>query len=302
MRKELTPRLPDLLLLLASGIWGFAFVAQRAGMEFQGPFGFNAIRFALGALSLIPLFRKEPLPSRRSLLFGGGLCGSALFLAASLQQVGMESTSAGRGGFLTGLYILFVPLFSLLVTKRKEKASIPAVLLALLGLYLLVGGDIRGGFNRGDILVFVSSLFWAVHILLVDRFSRLFPPLKLAVLQYSLCSVLSLASSLLFEKRLFPSSPQGWVPLLYGGFLSIGVAYTLQIVAQKRTPPSHAALIRILESPFAHLGGWLILGESMGVRGLLGCALMLAAMVISSLKSGEPGESPRERVEITDQR
>lgn len=271
-------------------------------MEFQGPFGFNAIRFALGALSLIPLLRKEPLPSRRSLLFGGGLCGSALFLAASLQQVGMESTSAGRGGFLTGLYILFVPLFSLLVTKRKEKASIPAVLLALLGLYLLVGGDIRGGFNRGDILVFVSSLFWAVHILLVDRFSRLFPPLKLAVLQYSLCSVLSLASSLLFEKRLFPSSPQGWVPLLYGGFLSIGVAYTLQIVAQKRTPPSHAALILSLESPFALLGGWLILGESMGVRGLLGCALMLAAMVISSLKSGEPGESPRERVEITDQR
>jgi len=302
MRKGFTPRLPDLLLLLASGIWGFAFVAQRAGMEYQGPFGFNAIRFALGGLSLIPLLKKDHLSARRSLLFGGGLCGSALFLAASLQQVGMESTSAGRGGFLTGLYILFVPLFSLLVAKRREKASIPAVLLALLGLYLLTGGGVEKGFNRGDILVFVSSLFWAVHILLVDRFSRLFPPLKLAILQYSLCSALSLVSSLLFEKRLFPSSPQGWLPLLYGGFLSIGVAYTLQIVAQKRTPPSHASLILSLESPFALLGGWLILGESMGLRGLLGCALMLAAMIISSLNGGKPEELTREGIETKDQR
>ena len=278
----------SITLLIAAAIWGLAFVAQRVGMDYLGPFTFNGIRFALGGLSLLPLigyFRQHPSsdvkPEDQLSVFHTGLgAGLILFAAASLQQVGITDTTAGKAAFITCLYIVLVPLAGLLLQRKIARATWIGCGLSLIGLYLLC---IKEDFSiaYGDLLELIGSLLWTVHILLIDHVSRRVDTLKLAAIQFSVCSLLSLVVALFTESTSLPAILQATVPLLYGGFGSVGVAYTLQIIGQKNASPAHAALVLSMETVFAALGGFLILNEILGSRELVGCALMLAGMLLS---------------------
>ena len=280
------------LLLLTSAIWGFAFVAQRVGMDYVGPFTFNGVRFALGSLVLLPLIlRKRPVGndsensrtgSRNMLIFGGSLLGITVFTAASLQQVGLVYTTAGNAGFITGLYVVIVPILGLLWGQRPGAGTWIGAFLAAVGLYLL---SITSDFtiSLGDFLELVGAFVWAVQILIIGWLSPKTDPIKLAFVEFSACSFLSLVTAFLFEDIVLGALFQAAVPIFYGGVLSVGVAYTLQVVAQRDAHPAHAAIIFSLEAVFAALGGWLILDEILSVRAFIGCALMLAGMLLSQL-------------------
>ena len=278
----------NLLLLLAAAIWGFAFVAQRVGMDYLGPFTFNGIRFALGSLSLLPLiwhYKNQPqipaacdrpLPSSQM----GFLAGLMLFVAASLQQIGLVYTTAGKAAFITCLYIVLVPLTGLLLKHRIVLSTWLGCFLALTGLYFLcVKEDFT--ISYGDFLVLIGAFFWTAHILFIDHVSRRVSTLKLASAQFATCSALSLAIAAAFESSSLSNILQAAIPILYGGFGSVGIAYTLQIIGQKNASPAHAAIILSMETVFAALGGFLILGEILGLRELGGCVLMLAGMLLS---------------------
>lgn len=289
----------DLLLLLTAAIWGFGFVAQRVGMEHMTPFAFNGIRFALGSASLVPLIvarRKAGVApgelTGMRLLGAGAGAGVVLFLAASLQQVGIVSTTAGKAGFITGLYVVLVPLAGLLWGQRTGAGRWIGAVLAVAGLYLLsVAGRFR--VERGDLLVLACAFCYAAHVQLVGFLAPRADSLVLAALQFLICSLLSLGVAALTEEVSLEGVLRATVPILYGGLGSVGVAYTLQIVVQRTAHPTHAAILLSLEGVFAALGGWLILGESLGARGLLGCALMLCGMLASQLlrKRRVPAES-----------
>jgi len=291
----------DALLLLAAFIWGLAFVAQRAGMAHVGPFTFNAVRFALGCLVLVPLGaagRRRATAansgssagdasapaagtiSRRMLIVGGGLTGVALFLGASLQQAGLVYTTASKAGFITGLYVVFVPLLGLLWRQVPSCKGGLGAALAAIGLYLLsISGRLT--IARGDALVLAGAFVWAIHVLLIGRFSGRIGPLRLAAIQYTICSLLSLIAALTTETITLAGLRAAAVPILYGGLCSVGLAYTLQVIAQRRAPPAHAAIILSLEAVFAALGGWALLGGSLSTRGLAGGGLMLAGALLS---------------------
>lgn len=298
----------NLLLLLAAAIWGFAFVAQRLGMEHVGPFTFNAIRFALGALAMAGLllcqgrFLPSSLPSAspasRRLAIGCLLLGLVLFVAASLQQFGMVYTTAGKAGFITGLYVIIVPLLGLLWGQRTSIGHWTGAMLAVTGMYLLSVTEALT-IERGDFLVLLGAFLWAVHVLLVGWLSPQISAIKLALMQFSICSALSLCAALLTEEIVWQRIQLALVPILYAGLLSVGVAYTLQIVAQKRAKPAHAAILLSLEAVFAVLGGWIVLSESMAARGLVGCALMLTGMVVAQLV---PGRGGKRRPELSSSR
>jgi drug/metabolite transporter (DMT)-like permease len=283
----------DALLLLASAIWGFAFVAQRIGMDYVGPFTFNGVRFALGSLVLLPLIlrngilknmsRKRPSSAdTKTLIFGGGLLGITVFAAASLQQVGLVYTTAGNAGFITGLYVVIVPILGLFWGQHPNAGTWVGALLAAAGLYLLSVTD-ELTISFGDMLELIGAFIWATQILVVGWLSPKIDPIKLAFAEFSMCSLLSLVTAFIFEEIALNGLFQAAVPILYGGVLSVGVAYTLQVVAQQNAHPAHAAILFSLESVFAALGGWLILNETMGLRGLIGCTLMLSGMILSQL-------------------
>jgi len=285
--------LPDLVLLLTAAIWGFAFIAQRSGMEAMGPFAFNATRFLAGGLTLWLVSRTFPRQlkpagdpagtSGKGLWLGGILTGLVLFAGASLQQVGLVETDAGKAGFITGMYVVLVPILGLLIGKRTSLFNWIGAVLAAVGLYLLM---VTGGLSiaRSDLLVLIGALVWAVHVHLVGYFSPRFGAVKLAVTQFLICGVISLGVALVFEQPEWNQLLAGIWPLLYAAFLSVAIAYTLQVVAQQWADPAHAAIILSLEGAFAALGGWLILGEKLGVRGLIGAGIMLAGMLVSQVK------------------
>lgn len=283
----------ELLLLLAAVIWGFAFVAQRIGMEHVGPFTYNGVRFVLGALSLLPLLLSGRRPTasthptdRRLLLVGSLLAGLLLFAGASLQQVGIVYTTAGKAGFITGLYVVMVPLLGLLWGHRTPWGTWVGAALAVVGLYLLTMTD-RLTLAEGDGLVLIGAFFWAGHVLVIGWLSgRHIEPVLLACLQFVICAALSLPVAVATEPITLDRLWAAALPILYGGLLSVGVAYTLQVVAQRDTPPAHAAIILSLETVFAALGGWLLLNEILSERGLLGCALMFTGMLLSQLGTG----------------
>ena len=274
----------DLLLLLTALIWGFAFVAQRVGMEYVGPYLFNGARFALGALPLVPFVLKNTSKPRWSNLLraapGSLLAGLFLFVGSSLQQVGIVYTTAGKAGFITGLYVILVPILGLFLGQRSGRNTWIGALGASAGLYLL-SIEPPLAIARGDALVLVSALFWAGHVLLIGRLSRQIDWAALAFLQYLTCSVLSTGVAFLTEEIALQPLLDAALPIAYGGVLSVGVAYTLQVVAQRQAPAGHAAIILSLETVFAALGGWLLLDETMPLRGLLGCALIFAGMLVS---------------------
>ena len=272
----------DLLLLLTALIWGFAFVAQRVGMEHVGPFFFNGVRFALGCLPLLPFVLRTTATPLASRLHRAGLF---LFTAASLQQVGIVHTTAGKAGFITGLYVILVPILALLLRHRSRRSTWAGALVATAGLYLL-SVEPPLAIARGDALVLVSAFFWAGHVLVIGNLARQLDWAMLAFLQFLVCSLLSTAVALGTEHIALQPLVDAAVPVLYGGMLSVGVAYTLQVVAQRRAAPGHAAIILSLETVFAVLGGWLLLDEEMPLRGLIGCGLMFAGMLISQVGLG----------------
>jgi drug/metabolite transporter (DMT)-like permease len=280
----------DLLLLITAAIWGLAFVAQRVGMDHVGPFTYNGVRFALGALTLAPLLLAGRRASGgisvpmtpRGFICGGGALGVVLFIAASLQQVALLYTTAGKAGFITGLYVVVVPILGLFWGQRPTAGTWAGAGLAAVGLYLLsVTAALR--MERGDGLVLVSALFWSLQVLLVAWLSPRTRPVHLAFYQFSICALLSLVSAVLFETMEWAAVAAAAGPILYGGVLSVGVAYTLQVVAQRDAHPAHASILMSLEAVFAALGGWMLLGETLSLRGLFGCALMLAGMLLSQL-------------------
>lgn len=275
-----------LLLTFAAIIWGFAFVAQKMGMEFIGPFLFNGIRFIMGSLILLPfvLLSKHKLKNseKKNPVYFGILLGFVLFLASSAQQIGMVSTTAGNAGFITGLYVIFVPIFGIIIKQIVPKIIWPAAALAIAGLYLL---SVKEGFTMsvGDIWVSISAVLWAVHVLLVGHLSKQIDPVFLAMQQFIVCGILSFITALSFETINLSSILLAWGPLLYGGILSVGVAFTLQVVGQKNAHPASASLLLSSESLFAAIGGWLILNEQMSLRAILGCSLILTGIVLVQL-------------------
>lgn len=284
------------LLLLAAIIWGFAFVAQRSGTQFVQPLTFNGVRFLLGSLSLAPLLiilGKHRLDIRSSLV-PGFIAGCLLFLASSVQQYGIVYTSAGKAGFITGLYVVFVPLFGLLLGHKAGVSLWMAVMLAAVGLFLLAG-NIHGDIVKGDVLVFISAIFWAFHVLAIERITQKHDPLIIAFLQFSFCALFGIAGALFTE----PVNPEGILqaalPIGYAGIFSVGVAFTLQVVGQKHTHPTSAAVILSLEALFAVIGGALILHEVMHLREILGCAAMLSGMVLAQFPPSKPSASRLKR-------
>ena len=283
----------DLLLLLTALVWGFAFAAQRAGMEYIGPFLYNGIRFLIGSLVLVPFIihrhatvaAASPLPGITRSIPAGLLAGTSLFLAASFQQVGIVYTTAGNAGFITGLYVLFVPFITLFWHKHSlHKGIWIGVALSITGLYFLSFRDLSG-INIGDLLVLVSALFWAVQIQLIGSLSSRFSARILACLQFATVGFLSLGISAVFEPWSLAAVRFAAIPILYGGLVSIGIGFTLQVVAQKSAHPAHASIIMCLEAVFAAIGGWIILGESLPAIALFGCCLMLAGMIVSQISS-----------------
>ncbi|XPV76436.1 MAG: DMT family transporter [Desulfovibrio sp.] len=284
----------DFLLLVTATIWGSAFVAQRMGMDHIGPLTFNAVRFALGAASLIPLilFMQSRRPAGintatpKQLMRNGGLMGLALFFGASFQQWGVVYTTAGKAGFITGLYVVLVPIMGLCFKHATNKQTWIGAGLAVAGMYLLSVTD-SFTLEFGDLLVLVSAFFWAGHVLLVGFTSPGIDStdaVKLASVQFACCAILSGLSALVLETITLSGIIAASGPILFGGLCSVGIAYTLQVIAQHDAPPAHAAIILSLEAVFAVLAGWLILDETMTLRALLGCGIMLVGMLISQIK------------------
>ena len=282
----------NILLLLTALIWGAAFVAQRLGMDHMGPLTFNGIRFALGSLALLPLIRHmssrraTPAPQLTVVLRGGALMGCALFLGAWLQQFGLCYTTAGKAGFITGLYVVFVPLIGIFLGHRYGLGTWAGAGLAIVGMYLLSVTETLS-IGKGDLLVLMSAFFWGVHVVLVGRLTEgiaAVDAVKLAAVQFATCSLISLIAALIFEPISLAGLWAGIVPILYGGFMSVGVAYTLQVVAQRDARPAPAAIILSLEAVFAALAGWMLLGETLTPQTLMGCALMLGGMIWSQVR------------------
>lgn len=282
MNKELQS---SILLLLTAMIWGFAFVAQRVGMDYLGAFTYNGIRFLLGSISLIPvikIFGKSSIEEddNKSIIKYGILAGCILFIGATLQQVGLIYTTAAKAGFITTLYIILVPIMGLVLKHKVAQNIWIGAIVATIGLYFLsINENFTIGY--GDLLQLIGAIFWAIHIIVIGQFARKVDSLKLSSVQFATCGILSLIVAVIFEDIQIVNISKSLVPILYGGFMSVGIAYTLQVVAQKHARASHAAIAMSMESVFAAIGGILLLGEKLPPRGYIGCILMLLGMLIS---------------------
>ena len=293
----------SLILILTALIWGVAFVAQSVGGDSLGPYTFNCIRSFIGALVLIPvifIFSKNsqsPFTSknkqRKFLILGGLCCGACLFLGSTLQQLGLYmGASAGKAGFLTACYILLVPIIGLFFKNKCGINIWIGVVLTLIGLYMLCF-DGSFSFKVADLLLLLCALFFAIHILVINYFSPLVDGIKLSCIQFFVCGILGLIPMFFSEMghsfanigtwaKVF-TSPSAWIPILYAGIMSCGVGYTGQIIGQKGMNPTVASLLLSLESVFSVLAGWIILGETMGLKQLCGCGLIFIAIVLAQL-------------------
>lgn len=282
------------LLFLTSVIWGVAFVAQSAGMAYVGPFTYNGVRSVLGGLVLLPCIvlldrvrgiaknNANGIQNRNQLFLGGLSCGLILFAASSFQQFGIQYTSVGKAGFITAMYILLVPVMGIFIHKKAGLNVWIGVAFAVCGLYLLC---MKTGFRleKGDALVLVCAVIFSLHILVIDYFSPKVDGVRMSCIQFWVCGVLSLICSFLFETPELHSILAAWKPVCYGGIMSCGVAYTLQIIGQRDMNPTVASLILSLESVVSVVAGFFILHQTMSRRELLGCCLMVAAIVMAQL-------------------
>ena len=316
----------DLLLLLTAAVWGFGFVAQRSGMQYVGPFTYNGVRFILGSLALLPLIAYRGWPranEKKTLLFSSFIAGTCVFFGVSLQQLGIMMTTAGNAGFITGLYVVFTPIFGIFLGRKTGKATWIGAVFTFTGLYFLsmTGGSSgsRGSINPGDIIIAISAVFWTFHVLIIDRLVKKTDSIALSAGQFAVAGFYALLAAFFVEPALsrwlagghlfaggeglfswlsFPALISGlssgevplslvssaMIPILYGGLVSVGIGYTLQVVAQRHAHPAHATIILCLEGCFAVLGGILLLKEPFGSRTLLGFTLMLMGMLISQRK------------------
>lgn len=284
----------SIMLLITSIIWGTAFVAQSEGMNYVEPFTYNAMRTLLGGVVLIPvmiLFRfsdkrngkEKSSCSLKNTVIGGICCGIALFIASSFQQAGIAQTTAGKAGFVTALYIVIVPMIGIFLHKKMPLRMWLFIAIALAGFWLLcIKQDI--GISSGDLLVFFGAIFFAVHITVIDYFNQKNTDgVLMSCIQFFTAGLLMLICMFIFEKPTIPNIMGAGGTILYAGILSCGVAYTLQILGQKHTNPTLATMLMCLESVFAALSGWLILGEKLSIKEFIGCILIFAAVILAQL-------------------
>ena len=309
MKKQQIPLKNSLILLLTATIWGIAFVAQSEGSDAVGAFTFNSTRSLIGSLVLIPVIfllnKINPKDNEdesgvssensssgnifsrnRTLILGGISCGICFFLASNFQQLGIQYTSVGKAGFITACYIVIVPILGLFMKKKCSPFIWAAVAMALVGLYLLC---ITDGFSigKGDILVLICAVLFSLHILIIDYFSPKVDGVKMSCIQFFICGVLSAIPALIFEHPQLSAFQGAWGAILYAGVMSCGVAYTLQIVGQKNMDPTVASLILSLESCISVLAGWIILGQKLSMREIIGCVVMFTAIVLAQLPQKE---------------
>ncbi|MCL2138806.1 MAG: DMT family transporter [Treponema sp.] len=333
----------DIFLLLTAGIWGFGFVAQRFSLNFTGPFAYNGIRFILGSISLLPLifiqkkitysvkmpsssiFNAKEKSGSLNFLIISLIAGSCMFVAVIVQQFGLIFTTAGKAGFITGLYVILTPIFGIFIGKKTGIATWIGSLFAIAGLYFVCNAGSLSSVNPGDIITMISALFWTCHVLLVDHFVKKINPIAFSAGQFAVCGILSLAGAFIAEpyiKDIFawaapalmqagkfdwiafpdllagisngsiPIAFETFIPILYGGLASVGIAYTLQAVAQRDAPPAHATIILCFEGSFAALGGALLLSEEFSTATMIGFLLMLAGMISSQWEIKRRNEPP----------
>lgn len=286
------------MLVLAALIWGTAFVAQTTGMDHLGPYTFNGVRSLIGTAVLLPVIllgnrqRKKgllpeeaagsPAAQRKTLMLGGLGCGVLLCGGSLLQQVGLQYTSVGKAGFLTALYIVIVPILGIFLGRKTSLQIWLSVGVALVGTYFLSVTQSMT-ISSGDLLVIAGALFFSLHILLVDRLSHRVNGVRLSCLQFFVSGTISLALAFALEKPTWENVLLAWLPLVYTGVMSNGVAYTFQILGQQGTKPAVASLILSLESVFAAVAGWLLLGQFLSLRELAGCGLVFGAVILAQI-------------------
>ena len=281
----------NILLVLTALIWGCAFVAQSVGMDYVGPFTFNMARFLIGAIVLLPVIwfmdrqRKtgaEKGAGQKTLIIGGICCGIALAVASTLQQWGILFTTVGKAGFITAMYIVIVPLLGIFIGKKVRPRIIGCVAIAVVGFYFLcMTESLRLGL--GDFLVLLCAIAFSIHILVIDHFSPKVDGVKMSAIQFLTAAIISAVPTLLWEQPVFTDILQAWQPVLYAGVMSCGVAYTLQIIAQKNADPTVASLLLSLESVFSVLAGWVLLGQGLSLKELFGCVLIFCAIILAQL-------------------
>ena len=292
----------SVILLMTAVIWGSAFVAQSAGMDYVGPFTFNAVRCIIGGLVLIPcifiLGRIKPKDrtstvlenaggiqtgeNKKLLLLGGISCGIILCIASNFQQIGIQYTTVGKAGFTTALYIIIVPILSIFLKKRAGLKVWLSVVIAVTGFYLLCISE-NLMLQTGDLLELLCAVSFSVHILVIDYFAPKVDGVKMSCIQFFVCGAISAAFMLIFEEPKLGQLLAAWQPVLYAGVMSCGVAYTLQIIGQKGMNPTVASLILSLESVISALAGWILLNQKLSIKELCGCVLVFAAIVLAQL-------------------
>ena len=281
----------NILLVLTALIWGCAFVAQSVGMDYVGPFTFNMARFLIGAIVLLPVIwfmdrqRKtgaEKGAGQKTLIIGGICCGIALAVASTLQQWGILFTTVGKAGFITAMYIVIVPLLGIFIGKKVRPLIIGCVAIAVVGFYFLcMTESLRLGL--GDFLVLLCAIAFSIHILVIDHFSPKVDGVKMSAIQFLTAAIISAVPTLLWEQPVFTEILQAWQPVLYAGVMSCGVAYTLQIIAQKNADPTVASLLLSLEYVFSVLAGWVLLGQGLSLKEMFGCVLIFCAIILAQL-------------------
>ena len=295
MKNRAIQSLSSILLLITAFIWGAGFAAQRAGMEYIEPLTFNCVRSFLGAFSLlllIGIFKIKNGPNRsltkwqerRCYFKAGIICGTALFFASAVQQVGMVYTTASKAGFISSMYIIIVPVISVLIGRRIPKSIWFGVFLGGIGFYLLCGGKSALGVGFGDAVIMISAVLYAGHILVIDYYAPKVDSVRLSCVQFFAAGVISLVFMFMFENPKWSAILECKWPLLFAGVVSSGIAYTLQIIGQKKTNPAIASLILSFESVFAVLTGYLILNETLTGREILGCILMFLAIIAAQFR------------------
>lgn len=288
-----------IMLMIAALIWGVAFVAQSVGMEHVGPFTFNGVRCLVGAVALLPVIfffdrkkkkektgqeekKERGIGTKKDLVMGGLLCGGFLFLASSLQQIGIQYTTTGKAGFVTAFYIVIVPVLGIFLHKKISGNVWIAVALALLGLYFLCMTE-SFTIGKGDIYIFACAFVFSIQILMVDHFAPKVDGVKLSCLEFLVSGLLSLFFMFSLERPTLSGILAAGIPILYAGVLSCGVAYTFQILGQRDSNPAIASLIMSLESTFSVLAGWLLLHETLSTREAIGCIFMFVAILLAQL-------------------
>jgi len=284
-----------LFLWSTAAIWGFAFVAQSVAMDSIGPHSFNAARFLLATLSLLPLlliFKPQKSQHTKQLWLGGIAGGCCLFLGSTFQQVGLQYTTAGNAGFITSMYIVLVPIAGILLGHKTESNLWVGVVLAIIGLYCLTVGP-NFSINKGDAIELVGTFFWTAHVLIIAYLSRYVSALPLSIVQFMVATLLACLTALTLESPTLKGFELAWWPLIYTGVASSGIAFTLQTLGQKNVSPSVSALILSTEGVFSVIGGWMLMGETLSTRALIGCGFILIGIIVSQWP-----RSPKETVVV----